>query len=163
MKKTYLKSTFRDIRFSMGRFIAIILIIFMGVLLFVGVKSVGPDLTASAQAEIERNNMSDLQIMSTGGLTKDDRAAVEKIKGTQVQLGKGFDYLENKKQNNLKVYSYAKSDKQNKLNVTKGHLPRKGNQVVIDKTLADDYPVGSKITLNDDSLKKNTLSSCRFS
>ncbi len=154
MKKTYLKSTFRDIRFSMGRFIAIILIIFMGVLLFVGVKSVGPDLTASAQAEIERNNMSDLQIMSTGGLTKDDRAAVEKIKGTQVQLGKGFDYLENKKQNNLKVYSYAKSDKQNKLNVTKGHLPRKGNQVVIDKTLADDYPVGSKITLNDDSLKK---------
>lgn len=69
MKKTYLKSALRDIRFSLGRFIAIILIILMGVLLFVGVKSVGPDLTASAQREIDQNQMSDLQIISTGGLT----------------------------------------------------------------------------------------------
>lgn len=154
LKKTYLKSTFRDIRFSLGRFIAIILIIFMGVLLFVGVKSVGPDLTASAQNEIKTNNMSDLQIISTGGLTKDDQKSVEKISGSQVQLSKGFDYLEKNKKNNLKVYSYSKADKQNKLAVVKGHLPQQQDQVVVDEVLSSDYPLGSTITLNNDSLKK---------
>lgn len=154
MKGTYLKSTFRDIRFSVGRFIAIILIIFMGVLLFVGVKSVGPDLTASAQNKIEENNMADLQITSTGGLTKRDQKDVEKIAKSKVQLSKGFDYLEKKKQNNLKVYSYSKSDKQNKLDVIKGHLPKQANQVVVDNKLASDYPLGSKITLDNNSLKK---------
>ncbi len=40
--KTYLKAGFREIRQSKGRFIAIILIVMLGTLLFVGVKTAGP-------------------------------------------------------------------------------------------------------------------------
>ena len=40
--KTYLKASFREIKQSKGRFIAIVLIIMLGTLLFVGVKTAGP-------------------------------------------------------------------------------------------------------------------------
>ncbi len=40
--RTYLKAGFREIRQSKGRFIAIILIVMLGTLLFVGVKTAGP-------------------------------------------------------------------------------------------------------------------------
>lgn len=154
VKKTYLKSALRDIRFSLGRFIAIILIIFMGVLLFVGVKSVGPDLTASAQKEINQNKMSDLQVISTGGLTNADRKQVEKISGSHVQMSKGFSYVEKKRHNNLQVYSYSKNDHQNKLILKKGHLPHNAHQVVVDSQLAADYKIGTTLKLADNSLKQ---------
>ncbi|GKS81821.1 ABC transporter permease [Ligilactobacillus pabuli] len=155
MKKTYLKSALRDIRFSLGRFIAIILIILMGVLLFVGVKSVGPDLTASAQHEIDQNQMSDLQIISTGGLTQADRKAVEKIGGVKVQLSKGFSYVEKKHHKNLHVYSYSAADKQNRLIVTAGHLPRTPKQIVVDDQLRSTYKLGSTLKITDDNLKNS--------
>ena len=40
--KTYLKASFREIKQSKGRFTAIVLIIMLGTLLFVGVKTAGP-------------------------------------------------------------------------------------------------------------------------
>ncbi len=40
--KTYLKASAREIKQSKGRFIAIVLIILLGTLLFVGVKTAGP-------------------------------------------------------------------------------------------------------------------------
>lgn len=40
--RTYLKAGFREIRQSKGRFIAIILIVMLGTLLFVGVKTAVP-------------------------------------------------------------------------------------------------------------------------
>ncbi len=153
MKKTYLKSTFRDIRFSLGRFIAIILIIFMGTLLFVGIKSVGPDLTNSAQKAFEKSNMSDVQVISTAGLTQADKKAVEKVPDTEAQLSKGFASVEQKNQNNLQVYSYSKKDKQNKLTIIKGHLPKKADQIVVDRKISGDYPLDSTMTLKNDSLK----------
>ncbi|GBG94245.1 antimicrobial peptide ABC transporter permease protein [Ligilactobacillus salitolerans] len=154
MKKTYLKSTFREIRFASGRFIAITLIIFMGVLLFVGVKSVGPDLTTSAQNEIEANNMSDLQVISTGGLTQADKKAVEKVTGVKAQLSKSLAYLEKKQGNNLQVASFSAKDRQNRLIVTKGHLPQSSGQVVIDQKLSASYSLGLTVNLKSRDLKK---------
>lgn len=46
--KAYLRSTFLDIKNSIGRFIAITVIILLGVLLFVGIKAIGPDLQLTA-------------------------------------------------------------------------------------------------------------------
>jgi len=42
--KTYLKASAREIKQSKGRFIAIVLIILLWTLLFVGVKTAGPGM-----------------------------------------------------------------------------------------------------------------------
>ena len=70
--KTYLKAGFREIRQSKGRFIAIILIVMLGTLLFVGVKTAGPVMQKTMSQYVEKADLSDLQIVSTAGLTQKD-------------------------------------------------------------------------------------------
>ncbi|MEW8987664.1 MAG: hypothetical protein AB2401_11825, partial [Bacillus sp. (in: firmicutes)] len=69
MKNVYLKSSFREIKSSKGKFISIIIIILLGTLIFVGVRSTGPDLSNSASTYVNKYDLYDLQIVSTMGLT----------------------------------------------------------------------------------------------
>lgn len=153
----YLRSTFRDIRGSLGRFIAIILIIFMAVLLFVGIKSIGPDLETSIQGYVVEHNISDLQIIGTAGLTKEDQKLAETASGAEVELGYSFPYADEKNDKNLQVYSYNKASKQNKLKLLKGHLPKNKHEIVLDCVLKKTYPIGSEIKIDNAQLMEQTF------
>ena len=67
--KPLTKNMFRDIRKSKGRFIAIILIIMLGVLIFVGVKAAGPSLNDSLNKTVTGKKLSDVQVISSTGFT----------------------------------------------------------------------------------------------
>ncbi|PIO84124.1 hypothetical protein BSQ39_11415 [Loigolactobacillus backii] len=150
----YLKSSFRDIKASLGRFISIILIILMGVLLFVGIKSVGPDLEATGNQFIQQKQLSDLQIISTGGLTQKDRALVKQLKYARVELGYSFPYLDKANQKDIQVYSLGQ--KQNHLTPTKGRLPKKSSEIVVDQKLASKkLKLGSTLKINNQQLKRH--------
>lgn len=153
MKNLYIRSVFRDIRQSLGRFIAIILIIFMGVLLFVGIKSIGPNLEKTVQEFVTNHNVSDIQIQGTAGLTNEDLAIAEKIAGAKGELGYSFPYVEEQQDRNLQVYSYAEDKKQNKLTLLQGNYPENNQQLLIDASLKEQYPINSKITIKDSQLK----------
>lgn len=153
-KNIYLRSTFTDIRHSLGRFIAIILIIFMGVMLFVGIKSIGPNLEQTANTYIKKTNLSDLQIVSTAGLTTKDKEIVEKINGANVELAYSFPYLDDWKQLNLQLYSYNSAQKQNKFTLLDGHIPKSSSEIVIDKTLQKEYSIGDTIKIDNNQLRE---------
>ena len=85
MKNNLSQSLWRSVRQSLGRFIAIVLIIMLGVLLFVGIKAVSPDLYGSADRYISQQKLSDLRVVSTAGLTQADVQRVKKVSGAQVQ------------------------------------------------------------------------------
>ncbi len=158
----YLKTVWRDIRDSFGRFAAIVIIIFMSVLLFVGIKSIGPDLNQTADQLIRAQKVSDLQIVSTGGLTKKDLQAVEKLGGITAELGQRLPLHEEKQQLNLQVYSYDGTTAQNQPLVTEGRLPQADNEILIDRVLADRYPLQTKITLKDDQLNHSEFTVVGF-
>ncbi|OTP24332.1 hypothetical protein A5800_002192 [Enterococcus sp. 5B7_DIV0075] len=157
MKNLYIRSIFRDIRQSLGRFIAIILIIFMGVLLFVGIKSIGPNLEKTVQEFVTSHNVSDLQIQGTAGLTNEDLAIAEKVAGAKGELGYSFPYVEEQQDRNLQIYSYAKDKKQNKLTLLQGSYPKNNQQLLMDESLKEQYPLNSKITIKDNQLKDETF------
>ncbi|MGX6961248.1 ABC transporter permease [Vagococcus xieshaowenii] len=150
----YLKSTFKDIKASMGRFIAVVIIILMGVLLFVGIKSVGPNLELTADHYFDKQRLSDFQIVSTLGLTDEDEQLVSKVKGSSVEMSKNFSYADEKHNLILQVYGYNASHKQNQLEVMTGHLPQEDNQVVVDYELRDTYKIGEELTIKSDDLSK---------
>lgn len=162
MKNLYLRSTFRDIRQSLGRFVAIILIIFMGVLLFVGIKSVGPNLEETVQEHVTKYDVSDLQLVGTAGLTEKDRQLAETVKGTQGELGYSFPYTEKKQDLNLQVYSYNKEKKQNKLVLKSGRYPRSDGEILVDDQLRGEYPLGSQLPIKEDQLKKQEFTVVGF-
>ncbi|QCI86305.1 FtsX-like permease family protein [Vagococcus zengguangii] len=150
----YLKSTFIDIKKSLGRFIAVVIIILMGVLLFVGIKSVGPNLELTADNYFTKYHLSDFQVVSTLGLTEEEQRVVSELPGAQVEMGHNFSYIDETHNLILQVYSYQTDTKQNNLEVMKGHLPQKANEVVVDYQLKETYSIGDTLTIQDDNLKQ---------
>lgn len=151
--QTYLKASFREIKQSKGRFIAIVLIIMLGTLLFVGVKTAGPVMQKTMDHYVDQKNLSDLQIISTAGLTEDDVAQAKKIPYAQVETGKQI-YSTNAQKNEVaQIFSYTDSAKQNKLEVVEGHLPEKQGEIVLDeKSQNSGYRIGDSYTIDSEDL-----------
>jgi len=153
--KTYLKASAREIKQSKGRFIAIVLIILLGTLLFVGVKTAGPVMQKTMDHYVEKGNLWGLQIISTGGLTEQDVTRAEKIPDAQLETGKQFYYSSSSKNEVVQVFSYKKSNKQNLLEVVEGHLPKNKDELVLDeKAKSLGYKIGETYTIDSDNVKK---------
>lgn len=131
--KTYFKASLREIIFSKGRFIAIVLIILLGTLLYVGIKATGPILNHSASQFVDKQELSNLQIISTGGLTETDEKLAKEIPDAKVESGHQLFYADSDKNQVVKLYSYDKENQQNHLIVKSGHLPKKENEIVLDE------------------------------
>ncbi|WP_312542270.1 FtsX-like permease family protein [Enterococcus sp.] len=134
--KTYLKASFREISESKGRFIAITLIIFLGTFLFVGVKATGPILNHSASAYVDGQQLADLQVTSTMGLTDEDIALAEKS-DAQVESAYQF-YAAVNSDEVVQVNSYNKDHTLNQLLIKEGHLPKNKDEILLD-TEAKNY------------------------
>lgn len=131
--KTYLKASLREIIYSKGRFISIVLIILLGTLLYVGIKATGPILNHSASQYVDQQELANLQIISTGGLTEDDERLAKEIPNAEVESGHQLFYADSNKNQVVKLYSYDKQNKLNQLIVKSGHLPKKDNEIVLDE------------------------------
>lgn len=151
--KLYLRSTFTDIKHSLGRFIAVILIILMGTLLFVGIKSVGPNLEATVTQYIKKQKLSDLQVIGTSGLTQTDQKIAEKVAGAQVELGYSVPYTDKKNSLDLQLYSYDRSSQQNQLTLTSGQWPKGTKEILLDTQLKNKYKLNQTVMLKSDQLK----------
>ena len=56
MKSTIMKTTLREIRESLGRYVAILAIVALGVGLYVGLTVTTPDMLAAGENYLEENN-----------------------------------------------------------------------------------------------------------
>lgn len=156
--KTYLKASLREIIYSKGRFISIVLIILLGTLLYVGIKATGPILNHSASQFVDKQELSNLQIISTGGLTKEDEKLAETVPNAEIESGYQFFYADSDKNQVVKLYSYDKDNQQNQLIVKSGHLPKKDNEIVLDeKAKEEGYRLNQtyKIDQPDQLKRKN--------
>ncbi|MGG5371489.1 FtsX-like permease family protein [Enterococcus sp. AZ196] len=157
--KTYFKASLREIIYSKGRFIAIVLIILLGTLLYVGIKATGPILNHSASQFVDKQELSNLQIVSTGGLTEEDERLAAKIPNAEVESGHQLFYADSKKNQVAKLYSYDKKKQQNKLIVKSGHLPQKENELVLDeKAKEEGYRLNQTYRIDQpDQLKRKNF------
>jgi len=154
--KTYFKASLREIIYSKGRFIAIVLIILLGTLLYVGIKATGPILNYSASQYVDEQKLSNLQIISTGGLTEEDERLAKEIPDAKVESGHQIFYADSGKNQVVKLYSYDKKSQQNHLIVKSGHLPKKENEIVLDeKAKEEGYRLNQMYQINQsDQLKR---------
>ncbi len=83
LKRTYLKSVLRSITGTIARFIAILVIVALGVGFLVGLMSSTPDMQYSVDRYYDENRMYDFRILSTLGLTADDVSVLRDTEGVQ--------------------------------------------------------------------------------
>lgn len=81
--KTYIKTLLREIRQSMGRFIAIFAIVALGVGFLAGILQTTPDMRTSMDSFYRKNSMADIFIKSTMGLTEADLEEVSSLEGIE--------------------------------------------------------------------------------
>ena len=72
MKRALVKDSVKQIKNTLKRFISILMMAFLGVGFFAGIKATSPDMIDTIDRYYKEQNIYDLEIVSTLGLTNDD-------------------------------------------------------------------------------------------
>ncbi|EOL45999.1 ABC transporter permease [Enterococcus caccae] len=168
LKKTaLLKTSFREIKQSKTRFISILGIIFLGVMVFVGLKATGPDMTQTASNYYQKQKLPDARIVSTLGLTDKDLGKVKQVKDVDTVFPRYTKDLAISERNvAVKFVSYDIKVKQPLIDykVVAGRMPEKSGEVVLDDLaqLRGHYKIGEMLTLSKEDNKDKTLKKEQF-
>ena len=79
MKRALVKDSVKQIKNTLKRFISILMMAFLGVGFFAGIKATSPDMIDTIDRYYKEQNIYDLEIVSTLGLTNDDLNEIAKI------------------------------------------------------------------------------------
>ena len=149
------KSTFREIKTSLARYLAIFAIVALGVGFFSGLRDCKESMVSTARGYLDRTNFYDYQILSSYGSDDDSVALAESWDGVKEAEGSiQIDVMARSGDGDsraLKAISLPESI--NTLNVTEGRLPQNVNECVVDSYSITDagFRVGDRIELTDEN------------
>lgn len=90
MSRALLREIVRTIFRTKSRFLSLIIIIALGAGIFVGTKAAVPDMKETAKAYFTENNLMDLRVRSTLGLTDDDISAIAGVENVSYVMPSKF-------------------------------------------------------------------------
>lgn len=154
MPKIYLRAIFRDVKSHIGRFMAILMIIFLGIAFFVGVKAAGPSMKGTADRYYKKVHLADLTLISNYGLSKEDLAFV-KGKVKRADGVKAMPLTLENPSATLNVMAYNKDNQLNQLVIKSGRLPKNDHEIVMDSFAQQrlGLHLGQKLHLLDENQK----------
>ncbi len=170
MKKALLKDSVKEIKNTYKRFISILLMAFLGVGFFAGLRATSPDMLDTIDKYYKQQNVYDIQILSTLGLTKADLEELAKIENVEEVTGSyetdGKIEIENKEI----VTKFITIEEINQPVLLSGKMPENTNECLVEesfltangKQLGDTIQVNIEKTTTDegeeiDYLKENEL------
>lgn len=151
MKRALLKDTFREIKNTKKRFLSILLMAFLGVGFFAGIKATSPDMQKTIDNYYDESNLYDIEIMSTLGLTDEDIESLEKIEEVEKACGiysTDVAVEVNGEETISKVYSI--DDNINKITLTSGTIPSNFNECLVEESFlkSNNLQIGDYIELD---------------
>lgn len=132
MTPTYFKTILREIWRSKARFLSIMIIIFLGVAFYTGIRATGPDMSQAATRYYRTQRLATNSVQSTLGLTKADVAAVNRHDGVTAQAVRYLDLTQLNNNRVVRVNELPTTQKLDRLTVTQGRLPKRANEIVLD-------------------------------
>jgi len=151
------KSTYREIKSSFGRFMAIFAIVALGVGFFAGLKVTKEAMLSTVREYLERYAFYDFRLLSTLGFEEEDAAFLaesgsEAGAGLEVEGSVSFDVLyrlEDGRQGAVKTYSVT--DRVNTLKLLAGRMPQAEDECVADAGFLGENALGSVLYLSEDN------------
>lgn len=152
-KKVLWKDSLQAITGSLGRFIAIFLLVMLGTFTLIGLKSSGPDMRQTAIEFYKKHSLADITVTSNYGLDNKDIHTIKTQKNIKrVDFGYYQDAKVKKSRTSLRVFSQTKNVSTYEL--IKGKRPTNKNEIAISYLLKNRYHIGQEITLeNGQTLK----------
>ena len=138
-KTAYRKDIFRTIMHGKKRFISILVIVALGVIMSSGLRAACVDLRVSADAFMDEQNLYDIMVQSTLGLTDDDVSALAALDGVEAADG-GYSetvYLSEETHESVLIKTIS-SEGMNQPYLTAGTLPEAADEIAVTESyLAD--------------------------
>ncbi|MCM1497209.1 MAG: FtsX-like permease family protein [Clostridium sp.] len=149
---TFFKSTVREIKNSFTRYLAILVIIALGVGFFAGLRACRPALTETAGTYFETQNFYDFRFLSSVGFAKDSATAFfedEHISQAEGALNEDVLILINGNDTPVRVHSIT--DSINIPRLVSGRMPEKENECVVDADYFDEDIIGKFLSFSDEN------------
>ncbi|MCI9639749.1 MAG: FtsX-like permease family protein [Emergencia sp.] len=148
------KSTFREIKSSLGRYLAILAIVALGVGFFSGLKVTRQAMIATAGNYLDANNFFDYQVMNSLGFEEEDvtaMAALKDVKNAEGSISCDVLYHTDNVKTDQVLKLHSLPENINTLTLKSGRMPKAANECIIDYNLLDEDPIGSVIHLSKDN------------
>ena len=166
MNRSLRKELFREIRGSATRFLSIFVMVALGCMFLVGLRSAAPDMRKTSDEYFDGQNFMDIQIMSTLGLTDDDIAAFAATDGVgQAEGGWALDAILSLKESDRVIKAISISPTGiNAPIVVEGRLPGASDECAVEEKLLTyfDISVGDQVTITPGDQYADALSAKTF-
>lgn len=152
----------REIRHTRKKFISLLIMNFLAVGFLAGLRMTAPDMKHSLDVYYDEQNLMDLRIVSTLGMTQDDIDALRDLPEqpglpaiTDVEGSKYLDALIG--EDTVTVFSLP--ERINRLRLVRGRAPQGSSECIVEQLLADKLgiEVGDTININTDDADKLTI------
>lgn len=149
---TLMKDTVREIKHTLSRFLSIFAIILIGVAFFAGLVATDPVMRETADQFFDENNLADMEVMSTVGLTDQDIEDLEEMTDGTTETRSMVDVLMGDNEA-VRLFGYDEANELNQYNITEGRLPESNNEIALDDTddVRENYEIGDTIDLVTDT------------
>lgn len=157
MTKGLRKDFRREVKHSFSRFLSILLISALGAAFFAGIRSASPAMLASADATYDSDNLADLRVVGTLGMTDSDVAALLGLDG--ISAAEGIytgDFLCEARDNTVVTKVTSLTNQISQIKVREGRFPEKYNECIADKEFlaASGYGIGDTVRLKTGTEQK---------
>ena len=163
MQKSYRKNIRRDFRSNLNRFLSLFGIVALGVMMLTGLVSFAPSMRTAGQKYYVRQNVFDLRVLSTLGLSESDLSAIAATEGVSAVMPVKYLDTEGRWSSStdgavLRVQQLPADPaadteaNMNRLTLLEGRMPETANECVVQVLgHADPVPLGTVVTLPEDT------------
>ena len=155
------KDIIREISKTKSKFVSIMIIMFLGVFVFIGLKETTPAMVNTYNKTLEQHNIYDLRVTNNFGINNGDIEEIRKLEN--------IDKLETYNKKNYKLENSTNSIDIETLpkelatpKVIKGKLPTTNNEIAVVDSLEKIYKIGDTINLVDDKSEEKKLRSYSY-
>ncbi len=153
MNRGMIKTTIREIKGSLGRYLAILAIVMLGVALFTGLKATTPAMIATENDYLAEQNFYDFRLLSTVGFEKEDVQKVAEMEQVaDAECAVSVDAVCTFGDENESVYKFhTMPESINQIILTAGRMPEKADECVLDSAFYGEDMIGTQITVTDNN------------
>ena len=163
MQKSYRKNIQRDFRSNLNRFLSLFGIVALGVMMLTGLVSFAPSMRTAGQKYYVQQNVFDLRVLSTLGLSESDLSAIAATEGVSAVMPVKYLDTEGRwssstdgavlRVQQLPADPAAETEaNMNRLTLLEGRMPETANECVVQVLgHADPVPLGTVVTLPEDT------------
>ena len=151
----------REISKTKSKFISIMIIMFLGVFIFVGLKETSPAMVNTYNKYIESHKLYDLRVSHNFGINEEDMKIINAL--DNIDLSESY-FIKKLQITNSDEFVNIESlpEKLVLPKLTEGTLPNNDREIALVESLQGIYKIGDEISFISDKSESNTLKQYKF-